>query len=189
MATKISEFDALKGIDKFLEQLSEKERQRVFNFVTSKYGFTASLNETGQTSGKRAGNQTGNGDQALPADLSVKQFIALKKPVGFYEQIACLAFYLEKHHGLPSYKTIEITKANVDARANKIPNPSLYVANTKQKYGFLSPVGGAKVALSARGEALVAALPDREAVKAALEAHPIKKKTTRANKKQMKSKL
>ncbi len=179
MAKKISEFDAMQGIDKFLEHLSEDERQRVFTFFVTKYRLNSS--DSGST-GSLGGLSNPNKTQRIEDDMSIKQFIASKKPNGFYEQIACLAYYLEKKQGLSSFKTADITKANVDARATKIPNPSLYVANTKQAYKFLSPVGGGKIALSTRGEALVDALPDREAVKSALEAHPIKKKATRAKK-------
>lgn len=181
MSTKVSEIDALKGIDEYLEQLTEEERQRVFSFIASKYGLQNSTKATNNNSGgsnnSNNNSQNNNSGQNNNGDLTIKQFIATKKPDGFYEQIACLAYYLEKHGDLSSFKTKDITKANTDARSSKIPNPSLYVAHTKTTYGFLSPVGGGKLALSARGEALVEALPDRAAVKTALEEHPIKKKS------------
>src|SRR5882724_9997945 len=126
MATKHSEIDALKEIDQHLEQLTEEERQRIFNFIVSKY--TISVNPKGTNNSNNASNGN-NPNQSFSSDVTIKQFITTKKPQGFYEQIACLGYFLEKIQGLESFGAKDITKANTTARATKIPHTSLYLNN------------------------------------------------------------
>lgn len=184
MAKKTTEHDALKGVDLLLEALSPEERQRVFDWIVLKYKVSPST--TG--SNPNPGSTTGAGQfttSQIPNNAKVKDFIALKKPDGFYERIACLAYYLEKFDGKDGVKTGDIVKANTDARQTKLPHSTMYVNNATTLYGYLIASGKGKKTVSARGEALVDALPDREKVKAALEAHPIKKRSK--NKKNKKS--
>jgi len=180
MAAKLSEIEALKAVDESLGHLSTEERQRIFNFISSKYSLIPSTySNTNQGAVGNQGSNTGTGQPIT----DIKQFLASKKPVGFYEQIACLGYFLEKVQGQESFNTKAITTANTAARATKIPNPSLYLANVVSKYGYLTAVGGGKKAMTARGEALVEALPNRDTVKTALENNPIKKKaSSRKNK-------
>ena len=147
------------------------------------------LSHSGQ--GTRSNNNPGAASGSGPAqqsstDTSIKQFLALKKPSNFYEQIACLAYYLEKIQGVDGFNTKEITKLNTDARTTKIPHSSMYVKNTVSQYGYLSPLGGGKKALTVRGEALVEALPDKEKVKQALEEHPFRGKSKKKKQKEKK---
>jgi hypothetical protein len=178
MTQEISEIDALKKIDELLTMLSDEQRQRIFQFVVSKYNID-SPSSTPVVKDLRSSSQERN-PSLTNKEMNIKQFLALKRPVGFYEQIVCLAYFLEKYDGMESFNTKDISKANTEARTPKIPNPSLYVSHTQATYGFLSPVGSGKKALSARGEALVEALPDREAVKSVLENHQVKKKTKKS---------
>lgn len=179
MKAKLTEIEALKAIDESLEHLTQEEKQRIFDFMVSKHSLTQ--NKSGHNGG--GGGANGGNGGADNTITDIKQFLKTKKPQGFYEQIACLGYFLENVQGLESFNTKQITKANTDARAPKIPNPSLYVTHSQSTYGFLSQVGGGKKAMTPRGEALVEALPDREAVKTALEENPIKKKTTTRKKK------
>lgn len=182
MAKKVSEHDALKVIDLQLEDLSAEERQRVFDWISLKYKITSSqpLSALG---GAPPGGNNNNNNNRLPAGGTIKDFITLKKPQGFYERIACLVHYLESVQGVTGVKTVDITKANTDAKQTKIPSSSVYVANATKIYGFLISIGAGKKGLSARGEAVVNALPNREAVKTALEENPIKKKSKKGKKK------
>lgn len=180
MKAKLTEIEALKVIDESLEHLTQEEKQRVLSFVASKHALTPIKTGSG---GAGNGGNVDDGGAGSNTIKDIKQFIKTKKPQGFYEQIACLGYFLENVQGLESFNTKEITKANTDARAPKIPNPSLYVTHTQSTYGFLSQVGGGKKAMTPRGEALVEALPDREAVKTALEENPIKKKAAPKKKK------
>lgn len=180
MGKKITEHDALKGIDLLIEPLSAEERQRVFDWIALKY----KVSSTGSSTGGQPAGAGASANTQVPKDIKVKEFIALKRPEGFYERIACLAYYLEKFGNMDGVKTADIVKANTEAKQTKFPNSTVYVNNATQKYKFLISSGQAKKTISAKGEALVEALPDRAKVEAALEAHPSKKRA----KKKIKSK-
>lgn len=178
MAKKINEHDALKVVDLQLEQLSPEERQRVFDWISMKYKITpptASSSPPGLGAAVPKANLLSNG--------TVKDFISLKKPDGYYERIACLAYYQEKHENKDGLKTVDIVQANTDAKQTKLPNPSMYVNHAAKTYGFLIPIGKGKKALSARGEAVVDALPDRAKVQTALTDHPLKRRNSKKKKK------
>ncbi len=175
MTEKISEIRALELIDDTLAKLSEEEVSRIFLFVSSKYKINWQTNYWGSSNSNTHLNQPNN-------SADIKGFLAMKKPEGFYEQISCLWYFLEKHSGLDGFGTKEIDKANKDARVTKIPNTSMYLWDTSTKYGFLTSIGKGKKAMSTRGEALVEALPNREAVAKALEDNPLKKKSAHKKK-------
>ncbi|MFL5753267.1 MAG: hypothetical protein ACJ76F_07670, partial [Bacteroidia bacterium] len=109
--TKLSEIEVLKVVDESLAHLTPEEKQRVFSYVASKHSLTFTSGNNNNGSGLNAGSQngginTGNGSQNAG---EIKQFLAAKKPQGFYEQIACLGYYLEKMEGMQSFGTAEIT--------------------------------------------------------------------------------
>lgn len=183
MAKKVTEHDALKGVDLLLEPLTPEERQRVFDWIVLKYNAgTSSVQQFGVTA-----QPIGKPSTEFSSDKTVKEFIAAKKPDGYYERIACLAYFLEKFESMDGIKTADIVKANTDAKQTKFPNSTVYVNNATQKYGYLISAGKGKKTISAKGEALVEALPDREKVKAVVEAHPQKKAGNRKKKKKSKS--
>src|SRR5689334_19703132 len=103
MAKKVTEHDVLKIVDMQLEQLSAEERQRVFDWISMKYkiGPPVALSST-------PGSGTILPPASLPANGTVKDFISLKKPDGYYERIACLAYYLERHENKDGLKTADI---------------------------------------------------------------------------------
>lgn len=104
-----------------------------------------------------------------------KAFLAQKRPATDIERVTCLAWYLDKARSTPSFKTKELTKLNQEAAQPKLSNVSATARNAVSD-GLLAPSGGGQKQITARGEALVDALPDRERVKAALELHPKKKR-------------
>ena len=170
-----TEFEVLKELDEKFTTLDQDAQQRAIDWIIAKYKLTNK---------KESGPKQQN-DSFTPTNkngLSLKDFLVLKKPNGHYERIVCIAYYLEKTKGLDGCKTIDITTANSEARQPKIPNPALYVNHTANTYGYLISIGNGKKGISARGEALVEALPDREKVEAALKEHPIKKKTAKKSK-------
>jgi hypothetical protein len=170
-----TELEILKELDEKFTTLDQDAQQRAIDWIIAKYKLTD----------KKEGGSKQQNDSSNPTNktgVSLKEFLFLKKPIGHYERIACIAFYLEKNKGLEGCKTIDITNANSEARQPKIPNPALYVNHTANTYGYLISIGKGKKGISARGEALVEALPDREKVEAALKDHPIKKKTVKKSK-------
>lgn len=166
----LTEVDAMKAVDDALAGLEPEARYRVMAWAASKYH-----TETPKPPGGGSGSEDRKSDAPpLPGSGSlghIKDFLVKKDPSTLYERVACLAYYLEKVGGTTSFKANDIEKANADARQGKIDSVPDVLSDATRKYGFLSPVGGGRKALSAKGEALVEALPDRDRVKAALSKH------------------
>ncbi|HET6255361.1 MAG TPA: hypothetical protein VFE32_14870 [Puia sp.] len=173
MESNYSEIEILKEIDEKFASLDQDAQQRVFDYLTDKY----KLKGRSATGSRK--------EPTLPitdSTISLKEFILAKKPDSHYERIACIVFYLEKFKGLEGCKTIDVTNANSEARQPKFPNPALYVQHATNTYGYLIALGKGKKGISARGEAVIEALPDRETLTGVLKAHPMKKKPSRKSK-------
>ena len=126
-------------------------------------------------------------DAPITDGATPKQFMAIKRPVSDIERVTCLAYYLTHYRKMSPFKTIELTKLNVEAAQPMFSNPSVAARNAVQKE-YLSLVGGAKKQITSRGEGLVDALPDREKVKAALSTIPARKRHARRNKRDVRQK-
>ena len=89
------------------------------------------------------------------------------------------------HRETPSFKTSALTKLNLEAAGPKFSNISATARNAAASAsGFLSAASGGNKQITARGEALVDALPNRDKVTMALSEHPARKaRKKRARKK------
>lgn len=105
-------------------------------------------------------------DTTPARDLSAKAFISQKQPQSVVERITCLAFYLTHYRQTPHFSGIDIEKLNTEAAGRTI-NPTRDPDNAS-KAGYLVPADNRKRQISAKGEDLVNALPDREAAKAVM---------------------
>lgn len=115
--------------------------------------------------------------------MTPKQFIASKKPNTQYERVACLADYLTNVRNTPQFDNDAITALNTEAAQAPIRNIGVIVRDTAHKYGYLSAGNGNNKQITVLGEAVVAALPDRDAVKAAIAENRPSRKRRRAAKK------
>ena len=160
----LTEVDAMKFVDDALAGLEPEARQRVLTWAASKYHV-----ETIKLVGGGSGDGDKKADGMTPAAAGslghIKDFLVKKRPSTLYERVACLAYYLEKMSSITAFKAKDIEKASTDARHGKIDNVPSVLNDATSKYGFLSPCGRGKKELSAKGEAMVEALPDREKVK------------------------
>ncbi|MEV4506441.1 hypothetical protein [Streptomyces klenkii] len=111
----------------------------------------------------------GAGVQAPP---NPREFMSRKKPGSQVERVACLAYYLTKYRGATSFKTGEIVTLNMEAAAPRFGNPSRAVDHADRQSGYVVSAGHGAKQLTTRGEALVDALPDRQAVDTALSENP-----------------
>jgi hypothetical protein len=155
---------------------------RVMTFVMT----GAALPENGGsgTGGGGGTGKTGGGSGAAATNLKPREFIAQKKPSTQYERVACLAYYLTHNNNVTEFGTKEIETMNKDAAQQRILNPKQIVNDTMTKYGYLSAAGSGNKQITVLGENVVNALPDREAVKAAIaESRPQKKRARKAKKK------
>lgn len=135
----------------------------------------------GRTPGS-GGGASGGGASDI-STLNPKQFIAQKKPKTQYERIACLAYYLTTVRNTPQFGTEEITALNTEAAQATIKNAPVIVRDTTLKYKYLSAAADRNKQITALGEAVVEALPDREAVAAAIAEYRTPKGRKRATKK------
>jgi hypothetical protein len=118
-----------------------------------------------------AGGGAGTGNASVAS--SSKQFLAQKKPNTLYERIACLGYFLHNERNMPEFAAKELRAINKEAAQQPITNLPQRIADTARKYGFISAATGRNKQMTMRGDAIVLALPNREAVKAAMIEHPM----------------
>jgi hypothetical protein len=151
----------------FDRPVSEEIANRIINLVMT--GTTGSPQHAqGGGGGGTPGNTGGavaNLNQGQLAGITIRQFIAQKRPENMYQRIACLAYYLTHALNTPHFKTKEISKANTAAAVSKLTNPSARVNDATSKYGYLSQVRGGQKQITVFGEHVVEALPDYDRVK------------------------
>lgn len=112
--------------------------------------------------------------------MTAKQFMADKQPKSDMERLTCLGYYLTHFRDTAAFKTVDLTHLNTEAALPKMTNPSATARNAVEQQ-YLALAGGGRKQITQRGEALVQALPDRVAVKDALEQyqmHGNKRKTS-----------
>jgi hypothetical protein len=114
---------------------------------------------------------TGPSYPSFSADtaMSPKEFLFEKQPRTDVERIAVLAYYLTHYRDTPHFKTLDLSKLNTEAAQPKFSNAA-NSANNAVKRGYLVPSNKGQRQLSASGERFVAALPDRDAARAAMAA-------------------
>ncbi|WP_432253095.1 hypothetical protein [Streptomyces sp. HNM1019] len=116
-----------------------------------------------------------NPDANATVDVPLpRSFMSQKKPNSLVERIACLAYYLSFYRDKPHFKTSDFVQLNTEAAGAKFGNPSRDADNADRQNGYLVTAGRGLKQITPRGEAVVQALPDRDAVKAALREYPYK---------------
>ncbi len=157
--------EALKSVLEALAPLNEEQRRFVINAAIDRLKLNlppaASLSSLRDEQSKVGTVKPHTVDKSL----SPKEFIRLKQPFTVVEQITCLAYYLTQTRGMPHFKTADLIKLNTEAAAPRISNSTLFARNAVSPSGYLALAGGGKKQISALGEAIVEAMPDREKVK------------------------
>jgi hypothetical protein len=139
----------------------------------------------GAAEGFDAGEETYTDDIEDRGNLPPKTFMTAKRPSTDMERVACLAYYLTHTKRLTPFKTRDLIDLNMTAAQPKMSNASVAARNAVQ-HEYLSLAGAGKKQITARGEAIVRALPNRDNVKKALEEHPMRKR--RKSRKESKAK-
>jgi len=120
--------------------------------------------------------------QNIPAGASAKAFVAAKRPTTDVEKVACIAFFLTHSENTPRFKAPDIERVMRDA-ALDISNLTRAIDNSTRQSKFLAKAGEGAKQITAFGEAVVNALPNREAVTAALKEIPVRRRKRSAKKK------
>lgn len=169
MTAKLSEVAVMQRVDEAFSGLEPHARQRIIDWVTSKY----------ELSSKPKPSPSGQLQEQSSAPLgprNIKTFMSEKQPQNLYQRAAALVYYLEKFGGFTEVATADIVKANADARLSRMTNPSLFIQHATHTYGYLTSLGKRKFAISARGEAVVEALPDPAKVEEVHTRLPVRRK-------------
>jgi hypothetical protein len=160
----------------FSRDIEETVAIKILNLVTSgvvPYGSGSAA----------AGSNAAAGILDGASSLTPKQFIAQKRPKTQYERIACPGYYLTNGRGTAQFVTDDLTALNTEAAQPPILNAPKIVNDTAQKYRYLTGAGDRNKQMTVLGEDIVAALPDREAVKAVIASNRSNKRKKRAAKK------
>ena len=177
------EVDAMRDALAALDGLQPDEQRRTLNWLAEKLGVGAIA------AGGNPPAAPGGGGPGTPPPVTgqtPKAFMTAKKPKTVQERITCLAYYLTHNRNVATFKTKELTNLNSEAAQPKISNPALFARNAANAQ-LLALAGGGAKQITSRGEALVVALPDREAVKKALEDHPVSGKKGKGGRKKKKA--
>jgi hypothetical protein len=110
------------------------------------------------------------GYRPAPSASNPKQFMAEKKPASDVERVTCLAYFLTHFRDTPQFKTKDLTALNREAAQPGFSNMTVAARNATQQ-DYLALAGGGRKLITSRGEAVVQALPDRDKVRAALNAN------------------
>lgn len=165
--------EAMKAVLTALVGLHQEEQTRVLQWVSSKLKLSAGpagnhSKPTAATASSLLFPNSGNLDKTLDP----RAFMALKKPDNDSEKMACLAYYLTHYRDMPRFKTEHIVQLNSEAAQRGFGNPHASTKNAIDQSGYLVSAGEGFRQITVRGEAVVNALPDRDAVRKAQEAFP-----------------
>jgi hypothetical protein len=121
-----------------------------------------------------------NSDDEIADDP--KRFMADKEPTTDVERIVSLAYFLTKVRGVNSFKTLDLTELNKEAAGYKFSNAATTAKNATNQNGYLASAGGGARQITALGEKVVEALPDRDAVATVLSKAPKRRKRAASRK-------
>lgn len=161
----------------FEQPVDKSAANKIISFVMTGSALSDSGGARGDQSGGSGAVGASSGSDLNPSSSSPKQFIASKKPNTQYERVACIADYLTNVRNMPQFDNDAIIALNTEAAQPPIRNIGVIVRDTAHKYGYLSAGNGNNKQVTVLGEAVVAALPDRDAVKVAIaENRPSRKR-------------
>jgi hypothetical protein len=174
-----SELKAMQDALKALSPLEAGARQRAVTWLAGALGVATTEGSGIDDGGLNAGGQGGAEGPTLPSNQpgelgTPRQFLAAKRPTTDVERVTCLAYYMTNVTKKPHFKTRELIELNTEAAGIKISNPSQATANAKDRNGYLAEAGGGNRQITPLGEAVVAAMPDRDAVAKAIADGPKK---------------
>jgi hypothetical protein len=172
--TKIDEeFAAIQACLNALEPLDEGRRAFALQMILSRLGGTTTAEVNGLSLRPivaGAAKAAANSGAATP-----KEFLKAKKSNTDVERITVLAYYLTHHRSTPHFKTKDLTALNTEAGGEKFSNAATAAANAVRQNRYLTTAGKGNRQITARGEDVVNALPDRDAVAKVLAEQPKRK--------------
>lgn len=170
------ELAAVKVVFDALLPLDNTGRRWVLDTATNRLGLALPNTTLGvarhehdsSSQSKSSATSSGSDGSELIQEQTPKQFIKLKQPNTEVQRITCLGYYLTHVRKQAEFKTADLNKLNDEAGGEALSNPSMIVGNATSHSKFFAPAGSGMKRITSRGEQLVEALPNQEAVKATL---------------------
>lgn len=160
-----------------LEPLDEEGRERALRWLGESLGVEQVPNAGPQTQiPPLAPGATLPISEAPPPPANAKAFLLQKDPANKGQQLAVLAYFKTHFEGTDTFTTQELIDLNVTAGGPRIANPTRDMDNATRKAGLFTTVSGKSKKLSALGELVVDALPDRAAAGEVLKQRRPKKR-------------
>jgi hypothetical protein len=172
--------EAMKTAVGALANLSSDEQRRALRWVAETLGISdePSVPISDPSQKPKAPRTTLPNQGGVLGSLTPKQFMAEKRPSTDVERIACLAYYLTHARETPRFKTRDLTDLNTEAAGDRFSNAAYSSKNAMDQSGFLAQAGKGTRQITKRGEDVVEALPDREALAAVLAESPKRRRRT-----------
>jgi hypothetical protein len=169
-----TELKAIAAILTTLAPLDVSQREFVLRTVADRLAIpTPDLSQASREPGEGAAARP---KHTVARGTMPKSFLAAKNPESEVERVACLAYFLTHSRNTPHFKTNDIVAINTEAAAPRLAAARRTLDNAMRRSRFLAPAGYGSKQISAFGEKVVEAMPDRDAVAVLLKAG---KKATR----------
>lgn len=156
-----------------LEPLDDEGRERALRWLGESLGVQPAPNAARQA--QIASTPTPKPETSSPP-ASAKAFLLQKDPADKGQQLAVLAYFKTHFESIDTFTTQELVDLNVTAGGPRIANPTRDMDNATRKAGLFTTVSGRSKKLSALGELVVDALPDRMAARETLKQRRPKKR-------------
>jgi hypothetical protein len=108
---------------------------------------------------------------ANPTAPDPRSFMRSKNPLSDVERVACLAYYLTHVENRKTFRNRDLVRVNLAADGPQL-NMRMAAQNAMRQNGYLASAAGVARQITTRGERVVEALPNRDAVKQALMLYP-----------------
>jgi hypothetical protein len=169
------DLNALQNIFNILSSFDKRTIKKILRTVLTYYDLEnthTTSNEIGKEGVSSKGTRFSDN-----RDISPKDFIMEKNPQTDVEKVACLAYYLTHYKNQEEFKTIDLSKLNIEAAQIKFANAAVPVDHATRHAHFLVSTKKGYKKLSAIGELYVQALPDREEAKNVIAKNKPRKKS------------
>lgn len=167
-----SELEAMSTCADALSTLDHAQRERALAWLNQRFGAASAGSSKpggGQASSATVAKTAPSDQTTAVKAMSAKDFVISKLPKTEVERVTVLAYFRMHNQGQPTFKTADISALNTEAAQPKLSNASTVTSNaTKSSHYFTSADAGTRQ-LTPLGERIVEAMPDQDAVKAAIE--------------------
>jgi hypothetical protein len=163
--------EAVGVIQTALQKLTAEQQSAVWDLINR---FSSGGAPAGQGHGRGTGGGHASSGPQGKTGTGIKAFIVSKKPASDVQKLTCLAVYLARERDTQHFTTKIIREAATEA-AIRFSNISVTIMNATRQNNYLVSASKGQHQVTARGEAVVDALPDQAKVKEAHDAHPFKK--------------